>query len=81
MGCRTNADSRLKAREAATDRRADKRAAEMADRRAAMEERMAERKQKESATMDMFVGGGSLELITGCERWPRRGLGSVTLLV
>ena len=51
--CNMVPDDRLKAREAATDRRADKRAADMANQRAAMEERMAERKQKESATMDM----------------------------
>jgi hypothetical protein len=46
-------DQRLKARDAANTKRGDKRAAMMADRRAADEERLQERKVKESATMDM----------------------------
>lgn len=47
---------RLRARDAASARRTEKKAAAMADRRAADEERLSERKQKETATMDMYVG-------------------------
>ncbi|ORX37853.1 hypothetical protein BD324DRAFT_402906 [Kockovaella imperatae] len=44
----------LRARDAAKNRREDKRAMDLADRRAAADERLAERRAKESATMDMF---------------------------
>lgn len=44
---------RLKARDSAQGWRAEKRQEEYANRRAEMDERMAERKQKEAATMDM----------------------------
>lgn len=44
---------RLRARDAATSRREDRKAMLMADRRAADEERLMERKAKESSTMDM----------------------------
>ena len=43
----------LRARDASKNRREDKRAIEMADRRAATDERLADRRAKESATMDM----------------------------
>ena len=45
----------LRARDAAQDRRAERRALDLADQRAAMEQRMAERKQKEAASMEMCV--------------------------
>jgi hypothetical protein len=44
---------RLRARDAAHSRREDRKAMLMADRRAADEERLMERKAKESSTMDM----------------------------
>ena len=46
---------RLRARDAAQARRNEKKAHMQADKRAADEERLAERRQKESATMDMYV--------------------------
>lgn len=54
-GIMTGADEgiRLKARDAAQHRRAEKRAFEQADRRTAEQERLFERKHKESATMEM----------------------------
>jgi len=45
----------LRARDAAQARRNEKKTLMQADRRAADEERLSERKQKESATMDMYV--------------------------
>ncbi len=44
---------RVRARDAAQARRMDKKAVTQADRTAADKERLSERKQKESATMDM----------------------------
>ncbi|ORY34900.1 hypothetical protein BCR39DRAFT_515474 [Naematelia encephala] len=44
----------LRARDSAESRRADRRAAFMAERRVVEEERLSERKAKEAATMDMF---------------------------
>lgn len=44
---------RLRARDAASARRRDKKDAEMASVRSANEERLAERRQKESETMQM----------------------------
>jgi hypothetical protein len=46
-------ENRLRARDAANSRREDRKAMLMADRRAADEERLMERKAKESSTMDM----------------------------
>ena len=45
--------NRLRARNAAQARRMEKKAGMQADRRAADEERLAERKHKETTTMDM----------------------------
>lgn len=47
------ADTSIRAREAAAARRAERKADEFAERKAAMDERMTERRQKEAATMDM----------------------------
>jgi hypothetical protein len=44
---------RVRARDAANAKKGDRRAAMMADRRAVEEERLSERKAKDSATMDM----------------------------
>jgi len=46
---------RIRARDAAQARRTDKKASMQADRRAADGERLSERKQKESQTMDMWA--------------------------
>lgn len=47
------ADTRIRAREVAAARRAERKADEFAERKAAMDDRMTERRQKEAATMDM----------------------------
>jgi hypothetical protein len=52
LGCKLM-EYRLRARDAAHSRREDRKAMLMADRRAADEERLMERKAKESSTMDM----------------------------
>ena len=49
----TNSPTRLKARDAAAARRKEKKEAEMINLRAANEERLAERRQKENETMQM----------------------------
>lgn len=45
----------LRARDAAKTKREDRRAVELAEKRAATDERLADRRAKESATMDMWV--------------------------
>ena len=58
MGWNKADGGRVRARDAANAKRGEKRAAMMADRRAADEERLQERKAKDSATMDMCVLSG-----------------------